>query len=107
MLPDYWLTRPNETLDEGAQLAFDELLNTSLSSDGCPTIQFALPWPKWQFLCHIADHYDIALHGSGNPMIARFEPRQSHDLNEFGNRKAVYAQPHDPIAGRDRQGVWA
>jgi hypothetical protein len=91
MLPDYWLTRPNETFNEEARFVFDELLNTTLSTDGCPTVQFTLPWPKWQFLCHVADHHDIALHGSGNPDIELFEPRQSSDLNEFGNQKAVYA----------------
>ena len=89
MLPDYWLTRPSE--DESSTNAFEELLNTTLSIGGCPTIQFTLPWSKWQFLCHIADHHDIALHGSGNPNIALFEPRQSNDLSEFGNQKAVYA----------------
>ena len=89
MLPDYWLTRPNE--DEKSTAAFEELLHTTLSIGGCPTIQFTLPWSKWQFLCHIADHHDIALHGSGNPNIAQFEPRQSNDLSEFGNQKAVYA----------------
>lgn len=90
-LPDYWLTRPNYDFDERRQLAFDELLNITLSSDGCPTIQYTLPWPKWQFLCHIADHHDMAVHGSGDPNIAMFEPRQSNDLNEFGNQKAIYA----------------
>ena len=50
-----------------------------------------MPWAKWQFLAYIADHHDIALHGSGDPNIALFEPRQSNDLNEFGNQKAVYA----------------
>jgi hypothetical protein len=91
LLPDYWLTRPQESFDEAAQIAFDELLNRTLSSDGCPTIPYTLPWPRWQFLCHIADHHEIALHGSGDPNIALFEPRQSNDLNEFGNQKAVYA----------------
>lgn len=91
ILPDYWLTRPSENFDEEAQIAFDELLKTTLSLEGCPTLQFNLPWSKWQFLCHVADHHDIALHGSGDPNIALFEPRQSNDLNEFGNRKAVYA----------------
>ncbi|HEU0291146.1 MAG TPA: hypothetical protein VFR47_00315 [Anaerolineales bacterium] len=81
MLPDYWLTRPSVNFDEGTQMAFDELLNTTLNLDGCPTIQFTLPWPKWQFLCHVADHHDIAL----------FEPHQANDLNAFGNQKAVYA----------------
>ena len=38
---------------------FDELLQSALSRGGCPTIQFTLPWPKWQFLCHVADHYDL------------------------------------------------
>ena len=91
MLPDYWLTRPDVNVDETTQIAFDELLNTTLITGECPTIQFSLPWPKWQFLCHLADHHDLALHGSGDPDIALFEPRQSNDLSEFGNQKAVYA----------------
>ena len=91
MLPDYWLTRPSVNFDERVQDAFDELLNRTLSSGACPTIEFTLPWPKWQFLCYLADHHNIAMHGSGNPDIGLFEPRQSKDLNEFGNQKAVYA----------------
>ena len=91
MLPDYWLIRPIEDFDERLQNAFDTLLDTTLSIGGCPTIQFSLPWSKWQFLCYLADHHEIALHGSGDPNIALFEPRQSHDLNEFGNQKAIYA----------------
>ncbi len=91
MLPDYWLTRPGVNFDESTQIAFDELLDTTLEISGCPTIQFDLPMPKWQFLCHVADHHDIALHGSGDPNIALFEPRQANDLNEFGNQKAIYA----------------
>jgi hypothetical protein len=91
MLPDYWLTRPNVNFDETTQGAFDELLNITIEAGECPTIEFTLPYPKWQFLCYLADHHDIALHGSGDPNIALFEPRQSNDLNEFGNQKAVYA----------------
>jgi len=91
MLPDYWLTRPSVNFNESTQLAFDELLNTTFSTSECPTIEFTLPWPKWQFLCHVADQHDIVLHGSGNPDIDLFEPRQSNDLGEFGNQKAVYA----------------
>lgn len=90
-LPDYWLTRPIVDFDEGSRIAFDKLLNTTLSIGGCPTIEYNLAWPKWQFLCHLADHHDFALHGSGDPNIVLFEPRQSNDLNEFGNQKAVYA----------------
>ena len=60
MLPDYWLTRPGENVDEGARVAFDDLLNRTLGTSGCPTIDFSLPWPKWQFLCHLADRHEIA-----------------------------------------------
>jgi hypothetical protein len=91
ILPEYWLTRPSANFGEGAEQAFHELLHSALSLGGCPTITFTLPFPKWQFLCYVADHYDIALHGSGDPNIALFEPRQSNDLSEFGNQKAVYA----------------
>jgi len=91
MLPEYWLTRPNVTFDERTQIAFDELLNTIRRFEECLTIQYTLPWPKWQFLCYLADYHDIALHGSGDPNITLFEPRQANDLNEFGNQKAVYA----------------
>lgn len=91
MLPDYWLQRPGEPIDERMQNAVDELLTTTLKVGGCPLIPYNLPLPKWQFLCHLADHHRIALHGSGNPEIPLFEPRQSIDLNEFGNQKAVYA----------------
>lgn len=91
MLPDYWLSRPSLRFDEATRLAFDALLDAALRMGGCPTIPYTLPHPKWQFLCHLADHHDLALHGSGDSEIALFEPRQSNDLNEFGNQKAVYA----------------
>jgi len=91
ILPDYWLTRPSVNVDETTQRAFDELLNPTINAGRCPTIQFTLPWPKWQFLCYVADHHNVALHGSGDPNIPLFEPRQSNDLNEFGNQKATYA----------------
>lgn len=90
-LPDYWLTRPSVDFDESIQKAFDDLLSTTINAGGCPTIEYRLPFPRWQFLCHLADHHNIAMHGSGNPDIPLFEPRQSNDLNEFGNQKAVYA----------------
>ncbi len=91
ILPEYWLTRPNVPIDKQAHSAFDELLDAARRIGGCPTIDYTLPWSKWQFLCYLADHHDIALHGSGNPAIALFEPRQSNDLVEFGNQKAIYA----------------
>ncbi|MFN8487100.1 MAG: hypothetical protein U0350_05865 [Caldilineaceae bacterium] len=98
LLPDYWLTRPSVDFAEKTRTAFDRLFHTTLRAGGCPTIDFTLPWPKWQFLCYLAEQHDIALHGSGDPNIALFEPRQPIDLTEFGNQKAVYAAA---------DGIWA
>ena len=47
--------------------------------------------PKWQFLCYLTDNKGVLVHGSSKPDIEEFEPRQSDDVGEFGNRKAVYA----------------
>jgi hypothetical protein len=44
------------------------------------------------------DRDGLALHGSGNPAIDIFEPRQPVDLNAFGNQKAVFAAA---------DGIWA
>jgi hypothetical protein len=60
------------------------------------TLQTTQEWlepamPKWQFLCYLADQMGYLLHGSGTSDIQVFEPRQSNDIAEFGNRKAVYA----------------
>lgn len=98
MLPDYWLSRPPVAIDDEVEATFDALLQAHLKRGGCPAIQFDLPSPKWQFLCYLAERHDIALHGSGNPDIAMFEPRQSNDLNPFGNQKAIYAAA---------DGIWA
>lgn len=91
MLPDYWLARPAHHTDEQAQHAFDALLDTTLGAGACPALQYDLPWPKWQFLSYLAEQHGFAMHGSGDPGIALFEPRQPADLTEFGNQKAVYA----------------
>jgi hypothetical protein len=98
ILPDYWLNRPGASFDATTQQAFDALLDATLTAGGCATIEYTLPYPKWQFLCYLADQRNVALHGSGNPNISLFVPRQSNDLNEFGNQKAVYAAS---------DGIWA
>ncbi len=54
-------------------------------------IDYRLEVPKWQFLCHAADRADFVLHGSGNPGITEFIPRQPPDLTDFGSRLAVFA----------------
>jgi len=50
----------------------------------------------WQFLSTLAERRDIAFHGTGDPNIESFEPRQPIDFAPFGHQKAVFATT-DPI----------
>ena len=70
---------------------FDALLAAAAATGPGTAIDYRLAAPKWQFLCHVADRGEAVLHGSSDPGIACFEPRQSDDIAEFGNRRAVYA----------------
>jgi len=90
-IPAYYAPRPTMNLDAATIAAFDRLLDSSIQ-EGCATaINYTLAAPKWQFLCYLCEAKAVLLHGSGNSAIEEFEPRQSNDTNEFGNRKAVYA----------------
>jgi len=90
LLPRHFLPRPPAALTPETVRSFDVLLEQALRSPGAE-IPYSLGAPKWQFLCHVCDTQPILAHGSGNPDIAEFEGRKSNDVNEFGNRKAVYA----------------
>ena len=89
-MPPHWLSRPGPAPDAATRAEFDALL-AALAAGSGTEIDYRLAAPKWQFLCHVADRGEIVLHGSSAPDIARFGPRQSNDIAEFGNRKAVYA----------------
>jgi hypothetical protein len=97
-IPDYWLPRPAPDPSARVQAELDVIWQRTLRRDPPRIIDEPLPVPKWQLLCHLADAHGLALHGSGRSAIEVFEPRQSNDLSEFGNQKAVYA------AG---DGIWA
>jgi len=91
-MPSYWLNRPNIPLDDATRSAFDDLLLAQAAALGpSRPLPYHLPQPKWQFLCYAAEERGLALHGSLNGNIDLFEPRQPHDLNEFGAQLAVYA----------------
>ncbi|MEU3889108.1 hypothetical protein [Streptomyces sp. NPDC029041] len=90
-LPAYWMTRPAPPPDPTTSSSFDRLLQQALADGPGEPIDYRLDAPKWQFLCHAADRGELLLHGSGDPAIGRFEPRQPDDSSEFGNRRAVFA----------------
>lgn len=85
----FWLTRPGDPPDAATRAGFDALLAAAIRAGG--PVDYRSVAPKWQWLCHVAERGDLVLHGSNNPGIECFEPRQSNDVAEFGNRTAVYA----------------
>ena len=101
MLPDYWLERPPLSLDSSTHAAIDEFL--SLGEPGgaagpldVDPIVHARGVMPWEFLCGLAERREIAFHGTGDPKIASFEPREPIDFAPFGHQKAVFATT-DPI----------
>jgi hypothetical protein len=90
-LPRWFLPRPTPHTDPGTIAAFERLFTATVERGAGTLIDYTLLAPKWQFLCYLCDHKEIVLHGSGQPNILEFEPRQSNDVAEFGNRRAVYA----------------
>ena len=98
LLPDYWLRRPKIELDSHTIADFDQLYTRVKAGGTITRIDYSFSIPKWHFLCYLADEHGVVLHGTGDPHIQVFEPRQSIDLSEFGAQTAVYA------AG---DGLWA
>jgi hypothetical protein len=90
-LPQFALPRPPATFDPDTVASFERLLAEAVEHGPIAHIEYTAPAPKWQFLCYLCEHKGIVLHGSGDPNIAELEPRKATDVNEFGNRQAVYA----------------
>jgi hypothetical protein len=90
-LPSWFSPRPAPHPDPDTVAAFERLFAATVERGAGTVINYTLLAPKWQFLCYLSDHKEIVLHGSGQPDIMEFEPRQSNDVGEFGNRRAVYA----------------
>jgi hypothetical protein len=89
-IPSYFIPRPPMPLDAATRDAFDAL-HEEVERAGGAELRYDLGAPIWQFLCYLTDSKEVVLHGSGDPAIAEFEPRKSNDVDEFGDRKAVYA----------------
>lgn len=102
MLPDYWIEGPPLRLDgatESAVEAFVPLVRAAESGGLLDVDAFLRQRPgvtRWAFLAVLAERRHLAFHGTGNPSIGLFEPREPLDYAPFGNRKAVFATS-DPI----------
>jgi hypothetical protein len=102
VLPDYWIERPPFGPGRATEAAVDAFLELADANGGRSLLDvdaFLRETPRvvrWQFLCSLATRRRIAFHGTGDPHIARFEPREPIDFAPFGNQRAVFATS-DPV----------
>ena len=102
MLPDYWIERPSLRQRRAAEAAADAFLRLADANGGRRLLDvdaFLRETPRvvrWQFLCSVAARRRIAFHGTGDPHIEHFEPREPVDFAPFGRQRAVFATS-DPI----------
>jgi hypothetical protein len=95
------MERPPIRLDRSTRSAIEEFL--SLGQPGADSLldvdailRARGNVTPWQFLSGLADCREIAFHGTGDPNIGSFEPREPVDFAPFGQQKAVFATS-DPI----------
>ena len=89
-MQSYLVPRPPNDTTPAARAAFDALFDRAASPAHNGEIDYDLPWPRWQFICHIADTRQVIVHGSQDGGIEVFDPRKSNDAHPFGDRKAIF-----------------
>jgi hypothetical protein len=94
-IPPFLLPIPSFDLTPAQQAAFDDL-HRSTPAGG--TVDYRLPYPKWQYLSYLCETSELVLHGSQDQGIAEVEPRQAVDIRAFSNQRAIYATT---------DGIWA
>ena len=102
MLPDYWIEGPSVSAGRATESAVDSFLQLMDANSGGRLVDVDALLRKtphvvrWQFLRRLANRRRIAFHGTGDPRIERFEPREPVDFAPFGQQRAVFATS-DPI----------
>lgn len=86
--PSYYLPRPPLDLTPEKLAAFERLFQATPPG---ASIDYALPYPKWQFLTCLCESNELVLHGSQNQGIQQVEPRQARDIRGFSSQHAIYA----------------
>ncbi len=88
--PLRFLPEPSLELTPEKRAAFDALWEETLATDPEHPLEYALPYPRHEFLRYLTGEKGLLLHGSNQPEIARFEPRRQTDF--FGRvTEAVFA----------------
>ena len=102
MLPDYWIEGPSVRAGRATESAVDSFLQLMDANSGGRLMDVDALLRKTprvvrsQFLRSLANRRRIAFHGTGDPRIERFEPREPVDFAPFGQQRAVFATS-DPI----------
>lgn len=103
-IPDYWLPRPHISrsleLDSQIENVWEVSNQHSVASSQITWIADETICPKWIFLCWLTDVKGLLLHGSDNPEIKEFQPRNPNDrsADDFSKQTAVFATS---------DGIWA
>jgi hypothetical protein len=96
------MERPPLSLNGSTHAAIEEVLSLAQPGgangllDVGPILDARGDVTPWHFLCGLAEHREIAFHGTGDPNIESFEPRRPIDFAPFGDQEAVFATT-DPI----------
>lgn len=81
------------------QIAFNQLLDSTLLQGPNSLIDYKLPYPKVDFLNYVCDWRGLVAHGSPLKDLSTLEPvRLTRDSSEFGNRRQIFCSP---------DGTWA
>lgn len=92
----FWKAPPYE-LTEDQKSQFEDLTRSAVDSGTGAAIEYSLDPPKAAYLQWLAGNRDVMFHGSRRPSLPLLGVnRESSDLGEFGNQRAVYASS-DPI----------
>lgn len=88
--PTDLLTVPSIEYSPTKVLHFESLFQAALEQGPGTLILTTAPYLTYEFLCYLVEHKQYLLHGSNQPTITRFEPRQQTDY-EGRMVKAVFA----------------
>jgi hypothetical protein len=81
------------------QLAFDDLLDSTIKLGPNQLIDYQLPYPKVDLLNYLCDWRGFVAHGSPLLDLSILQPvRLTNDSSEFGRRQQIFCSP---------DGIWA
>jgi HEAT repeat protein len=95
-VPHFYVQAPVEWSDEKRE-AFEALYQATLARGPGSEVEYALPYPRHEFLRYMVEAKRLLLHGTGRGDLEVLQPlRWSTDGADHGNVSGVYAD-RDPI----------